>query len=382
VRIAFLSMLASTEVGATGVRTAIWALARALAERGHEVTVLTSGVPRVYSEGPVTVVQLGSLRSFRHWLDVLTPGYVLARLRYMWRAARYVRRRPPDLVEVPEGGFEQLLLLWRTPCKLVVRLHGNVSYTLMRTPFSRLLERIEGAVVRRADALYSPSLSYARMIANDYRIAVERIAIIPYGLDLQALYAVPPGPIGAADRFGLGDRAIVLFTGTLSHRKGLPVLLEVARSMEVREDVVFVLVGRADAEFGDVGLPSNVAVLGELPRSELCALYREARVFFMPSRFENLSLSIIEAMTFGLPVVAFDVGGNAELVTGGKNGYLIDPRSPKRIPELISQLVDDPERCEAFGAESRRRARGFSVDRIAAEVEALFSRVASAHLHE
>ena len=374
-KIAFLNMLASAELGATGLRTAVLELARGLRKRGHEVTVLTSGTPTTYLHRGVTFVQLGRLSPFASWFDLLNPRYVYSRLRYMVRAWRHVRQARPDLLEVSEAGFEQLLLNYRRPCPIVVRLHGNVSYTIKRTLGSRMLEKVEALLTRRADAIYSPSRGYAEMIARDYRIDPDRIRIIPYGIDASALHALSEGHESLRGRLGLGDRKIVLFAGTLTDRKGAPVLIEAASAMREREDVVFVLAGRLDAKDKDLEFPPNVIARGESDPVELCQLYREASVFLMPSHFDNLSMSIVEALVFGLPVLAFAVGGNSELVHDGENGFLVDPSDWSRIPLLLSTLLDDPEKLKRFGQESSRLAVGFDLHRRAAEVEAFLLEV-------
>lgn len=374
-KIAFLNMLASAELGATGVRTAILELARGLKKRGHEVTVLTSGTPTTYQHRGVTVVQLGRLSPFASWFDLLSPRYVYSRVRYMVRAWRYVRQAGLDLLEVSEAGCEQLLLNYRRPCPIVVRLHGNVSYTIKRTLGSRMLEKVEALLTRRADAIYSPSRGYADMIACDYRIAPDRIRIIPYGIDASALGALSEGHESLRGRLGLGDREIVLFAGTLTDRKGAPVLREVALAMQGRDNTVFVLAGRLGAKDEDLEFPPNVICTGEVERGDLCQLYREASVFLMPSRFDNLSMSIVEALVFGLPVVAFDVGGNSDLVHKGENGFLVDPSDWSRIPVLLSTLLDDPARLKRFGQESARLSVGFDLHRRAADVEAFFHEV-------
>lgn len=370
-KIGFLNMLASAELAPTGVRTAILELARGLQKRGHEVTVLTSGTPTTYLDQGVTVVQLGKLSPFASWSDLLNPWYVYSRLRYLVRARRFVRRAGLDLLEVSEAGAEQLLFQHRRPCPIVVRLHGNVSYTIARTLGSRLLESVEGLLARQADAISSPSRGYAKMIARDYRIDPERIRILPHGIDSAALLALSEGHESLRERLGLGDRKVVLFAGALSDRKGAQVLREVALAMRERDDVVFVLAGDGGKN-ERLEFPSNVVTTGQIERAELCQLYRQASVFLMPSRFDNFSMSIAEALVFGLPVVAFDVGGTSDLVHDGENGFLLDPSDGNRIPKLLSTLLDDPASLKRLGQESARLSVGFELHRTTAEIEAFF----------
>jgi len=87
------------------------------------------------------------------------------------------------------------------------------------------------------------------------------------------------------------------------------------------------------------GLDSKVVFPGRLEPSELKANLSTSDIFCMPSRSESFGIAAIEAMACGLPVVATRVGGLAENIINGFNGYLCDPESPKDLAEKIEQAV-------------------------------------------
>ncbi len=372
-RIAFVSLLSSEELAATGVRTAVRELATGLARRGHEIIIVTSGQPCVHRELGVTILQLGRVEPFARPTDLLRPGFVVRRFLYMARVSIWLRRMKPDLVEVPEAGIESVFLLPARPCPIVARLHGNVSHTMSRSLISRFFDKLEGAVTRCADAIYSPSSAYAELIARDYDLPRAKIAVIPYGIDIAALTDAPSSK-EHPDRWALGERHVILFSGTLTERKGAKVLFDTITALRHREDVTVVVAGRIEAGHGIIQLP-NAVVTGELTRSDLAILYRRASVFLLPSDFDNLSLSIIEAMSFGLPIVAFNVGGNSELVEDGVNGFLAEINQPQLIPSLVLRVIDNPNLAQKFGEASAKLARRFDISQVAAEVENFFSEV-------
>jgi glycosyltransferase involved in cell wall biosynthesis len=78
-----------------------------------------------------------------------------------------------------------------------------------------------------------------------------------------------------------------------------------------------------------------------------------AKIFVLPSRSEGFSNAIIEAMAASLPVVATDVGGNAEAVKDGVNGFIVPPEDSTALAEAISRLLDDPLRARQMGAEGK-----------------------------
>lgn len=374
-KIGFLNLLASDEQRSTGVRTAIREIASGLARRGHDVSIITSGKERTCREGNLRVVQVGPTRPFSSWPDIVRPGFVLPRLRYMHRASNWVRRLGLDLLEVSEAGLENLFLTRAKPCAVVTRLHGNISRTIRRTTLSRALEKAEAWLAHHSDAVYSPSSGYANMISEDYQLPRDRIRVIPHGLDLDKL--TRNGSEDHAEvrrRWGIGDRKIVLFTGSLTLRKGLPMLSELARYLQTRDDVALVVVG-APEPGRDYSFPDNVILTGELPRSQLGDFYREASVFVMPSRFDNLSMSILEAMAFGLPVVAFDVGGNRDLVHDGVNGFVVDLSNASMLPRLTRRLLDNTDLRDRMGERSEQLVQRFDLDAIVGEVEDFFAGV-------
>jgi glycosyltransferase involved in cell wall biosynthesis len=81
-------------------------------------------------------------------------------------------------------------------------------------------------------------------------------------------------------------------------------------------------------------------------------------VFVLPSHMEGMSNALLEAMAAGRPVVATDVGGNAEVVVDGVTGRLVPPREPGRLAAAMLELLNDPARASAMGAAGRARVEG------------------------
>lgn len=80
---------------------------------------------------------------------------------------------------------------------------------------------------------------------------------------------------------------------------------------------------------------------------------KDSDIFVLPSRSEGFSNAIIEAMASSLPVVATNVGGNAEAVTEGVNGFLVPPEDPAALAACISRLLSDPHQAKAMGMVGR-----------------------------
>lgn len=131
------------------------------------------------------------------------------------------------------------------------------------------------------------------------------------------------------------------------------------------------------------GLRDRVRLLGAIPQERMRELYSASDIFFLPSQWEGIALSVFEAMATGLAIVGADVGGQKELVTP-ECGVLL-PRSSEAeeaaaYAEHLAMLLRDPAEARARGENGRRRIElGFTPERMAERLEAIFSRAAELH---
>jgi len=103
--------------------------------------------------------------------------------------------------------------------------------------------------------------------------------------------------------------------------------------------------------------PKNVAILGQLERAELETLYRKARFMVLPSIcFEVCPVVVLEAMSYGLPVIASRIGGLAELVDDGITGLLFEPGNADDLAKKVNLLWDNPHLCQKMGIAGRNKA--------------------------
>ena len=91
-------------------------------------------------------------------------------------------------------------------------------------------------------------------------------------------------------------------------------------------------------------------------RADIADIMRQLDVFILPSQAEGISNTILEAMATGLPVIATDVGGNAELVVNGMTGQLIPARDPQALANCIIDYVQQPQKMREHGNNARQRA--------------------------
>jgi glycosyltransferase involved in cell wall biosynthesis len=150
----------------------------------------------------------------------------------------------------------------------------------------------------------------------------------------------------------------IVMTARVGHQKDHDLLLRAIAGMAVPVHLLLVGAGTDAPEFVRQvqsyvqGTQHRLECLG--PRHDIPEILANAGIFVLTSRYEGLPMSIIEAMSAGLPIVATDVGGVRELVTHGDNGFLVRPGSVDDVRDALTQLCSAELRSK-FGAASRKR---------------------------
>jgi glycosyltransferase involved in cell wall biosynthesis len=159
----------------------------------------------------------------------------------------------------------------------------------------------------------------------------------------------------------------ILYMAGLRETKGVMDIVHTASELKARNiNVIFDIVGPWQEEdtrrsFEDAVVEADVTdyivMHGRVTGTEKWVLYRDAALFFFPSYYEseNFPLVLIEAMAFGLPVVATRWRGIPEMVVEGKTGALCDIRSPAQFADALDAIISDPDGYEVMSAAAYAR---------------------------
>jgi glycosyltransferase involved in cell wall biosynthesis len=169
-----------------------------------------------------------------------------------------------------------------------------------------------------------------------------------------------------------------LFMGRLGQRKGVYDIIESVSRVKA-DNVQIHLYG--DGEIDEIkrrilaaGVSHKVMVHGWIEGSQKDSTFRQASVLLLPSYHEGLPISVLEALAYGLPVLATDVGGIAEAVEDGVNGYLIAPGACDMLANRIDQLAVSPDtRLEMGKSGYRMAAEKFDLPVIMRKLEGLYA---------
>jgi glycosyltransferase involved in cell wall biosynthesis len=387
---------------------------RRLGDRGIDVEVLAPS----YRGQPGGTVEGVRVHRFRYaparWEDLthdqtapdrirdrplylgLVPGYLASASR---AARRLVRRGDFDLVHV-HWPLPHVVPGWAARAAagipLVITFHG-VELTFARTAPVPFLVPFLRRAIRTADAVTANSTYTAGLIRRLHDRPVE---IVPFGSTVGAVPAEarrdPPsrgGADGSAGTPRASDGPVpeddgslrLLFVGRLVERKGVHYLLDALAALSDRPGIRLDVVGQGamgpalESRAAELGLEDRVRFHGFVDDDELARRYAEADAFVLPAVFdakgdvEGLGVVLIEAATFGLPLVASAAGGITDIVVDGETGLLVPPGDADALARALSALADDPARARALGRGAAEHvARTFSWDGIIDRLERVY----------
>jgi glycogen(starch) synthase len=270
---------------------------------------------------------------------------------------------------------------------LVLNPHGLEEFSqrdrakwLAYAPFRRGVRR----VARAAAAVIATDRALVAPIERALAVPPARIALIPNGVDLTELDALTRPALTAElrARYLLAEVPLILVSvARLERNKGLHDGL--AALALIRDELPagwrWLIVGRGSEEttlhaaIVAAGLAANVTLVGALPDDEVQSLLAAADLALIPSRYEGSSLTALEALARGLPVVATAVGGLPDKVLPGETGFLAPTADPDALAVTLRAALAARIAWPALGAGGRRLvAERFSWDALAEQYLMLY----------
>jgi rhamnosyl/mannosyltransferase len=350
-----------------GVERVIKTLARQLRDEVECTVLVNAPGPRTTVErlDGVTVVRAGTLG--RVAMTPISP-----------ELPRLLRQIRADLVHLhfpnPPGEASYLGLKRGTP--MVLSYHNDLVRPAWAVPVYRPLLKL---VLRRAARILVGD-ARTRDGARDLRPVLDRCAVVPYGIDREALALTERTAALAEWLRNQAGRPIVLFTGRLRYYKGLDVLLRASRGV----DTVVMLVGTGPEEASlrrlaaTLGMDGQVRFVGAVSEADLPAYYHAADLFVLPSvyRSESFGLAMLEAQACGVPTISTELGTATSVVNRhGESGLVVEAGSVEALATALRALLGDGCLRERMGARAREISGRYTAARMAAETRAIYEEV-------
>jgi D-inositol-3-phosphate glycosyltransferase len=252
-----------------------------------------------------------------------------------------------------------------------------------RKGMTEVTNRIDDRVLRRVDAIQVENRWMQAYAADLNKGRTVDLRYAPPGINTSLFHPL-------AER-GLSASPYVLCVGRFDDpRKRIELLLDAYSRLPapMRDDVRLVLAGSAappPSFWGQVdrlGLRDQVSFVDSPSTEKLVKLYQEARVFALASDEEGLGLVLLEAMACGIPVVSTRSGGPDDIITDGKDGYLLPLDDALGLSLRLRQLLQNDEKNAQMGVNARRTIEARYDERTAGETFLdMWDRLSAARLH-
>lgn len=353
----------------------------ALATEGFEFTVLTArhaqaaGRPRSELRDGVRILRLSILPSWLSGVALIGKFWRLAcQLSFALACARRVAtaRASIDVLHVHGQFLPPLIVLAR-----ILRIPLLFKETMLEPHSRRLGARMQRWGLARADKLVTLSQT---MTDQCPWLDSARVEVIPQGIDTSHFR-----PVSAQEKSGLRKNLkldpqafLIVFVGAVLHRKGADILVRAfVEAGRNHPRLGLVVIGQNDftvhhlqhlAEerqlfcdglrrtLKESGVAESAVWAGKLPPADVVAYLQASDMFCFPSRREGVPSAPLEAMACGLPVVVSSLDGtSAELLTDGREGFIVETQDPGDYAGRIVELARDEELARRMGRAGRRR---------------------------
>lgn len=386
------------ETGGTGMIAS--RLTRGLSERGLDVHVVTRqllprgaarefvGKVRVSRIEPAGRMKGAGWRAFPAMLEFIVRLALLLiseRNNYDIVVVSGMKTIPITAVPVCRLLGKQCVVRVESPFEMVEPISAeslDMMNGLLGRILSTVLKRMQRSVLRHAHCVVAISQDIADRLLRFDRPPV-RIARIANAVDLTKFK-----PVAAEEReslrrrLGFPDgRTIVLYVGRLSRAKGVMMLIEAWPELIARHpDAYLVMVGSGSDSWdnceGDIvayvqehALGPHIALVGH--SNSVHEYLQGADLFVTPSDYEGFSLTLVEALGTGIPVVTTAVGAAPEIIEEGVNGFLCPPKDKDALAAALDRALGQQSRWAGIGARARESAEAFDIPQVVEQYVAL-----------
>jgi len=284
----------------------------------------------------------------------------------------YLLFRTYDLVHGHYGFHSALFpaIVKRKP--LVVTFHGSDA---LKEPLrDKVYNGLQKFVISRSNSIIAVSDEIRNVLTRNLGADPSRISVISCGVDTSVF--APLDKMDARRKLGIAENAkVVLFTGSLSHSKGVDMIFECARRLP---DVLFTLVGdgllRTDIK--------NCKFPGPRPHEEMPIWMNASDIFVLPSRSEGTPVVILEALSCGIPVITSRIGGCADVIRDGQTGYLVRVNDVDMLERKVRDLLNDEVARNLMGKRGRKdMIEKFDNKKIAQRVKRVYEEAVNSRIY-
>jgi glycosyltransferase involved in cell wall biosynthesis len=371
-----------TRMDLGGAQQAVLYLSRHLNQETFEQIVITG-------EGGLLSSELSSLSCIKHYeIPDLTRRVgllgALADIRAIIKIRNILTREKPQITHThtPKAGILGRWAAWLAGIPRIVHTYHGLGFSDFHPFWKKWLFIWLERMTAKITTLFVVVSERNRVKAERYGIFSKgKCDLIRSGVDLQDFGRL------ASDKFqkrlaldlAPADRIVGIVAG-FKPPKALHYFVDVAKTVSDRiPGVKFLMVGdgelrpQLEAQIHELELESVVKMIGW--RRDIPELLQVFDIFLLTSLWEGLPRVLVEAMLVGIPVVATDVDGIAEVVKNGENGYLVSPGDTDKMAEKVINLLRDECLRIRMGCKARSMVKEFSAQKMLEDYTRLYQNI-------
>ncbi|RLI21194.1 glycosyltransferase family 1 protein [Candidatus Bathyarchaeota archaeon] len=330
-------------------------LAKALAKLGVDVDVVTLDFP-----GAPEYEEIDGVKVYRVRPEIGHPNFLTWVMLFNHflekKIAGTAERENYDLIHIhdwlvaPSGVAVKHFL--KKP--LIATIHSTENgRSGLHTPDSYTIDSWEWWTTYEASKVIVTSNSMKHEVCGHFHLPWEKVEMVPNGIEIEK-FNIPVDRVAVRGRYGVSpNEKLILYVGRLVPQKGVEYLIQAVPMIASRyPNAKFIIVGEGwlrdylESLAQSTGQRWRITFTGFVPDHEAIALMKSADALVIPSVYEPFGIVALEGMTAGVPVIASQVGGLAEIIEHDKTGVFIYPRNPESLAWGVDHVLSNPGHAE------------------------------------
>lgn len=253
--------------------------------------------------------------------------------------------------------------------KIIYHIHGAEFHLFYNKANSKLKKKIV-KFLTNSDLIICLSEEWKKYFKNTFKL--KRIEILNNVINKPEKHT--------KKQLNKTDFLYFLFLGTIGKRKGMWDILNVIinHKNEFKGKIKLFVGGNGEIEkmltiIEKEKLSEIVEFIGWVKDTKKIEMLKKCHVYILPSYNEGLPISILEAMSYSMPIISTNVGGIPQVVENNKNGFLIEPGNKEQIYSSIKFFIDNPEKVVEYGNNSSEMVKRFYMENVLNKLKHIYN---------
>jgi glycosyltransferase involved in cell wall biosynthesis len=329
-----------------GIATHVYELSKSLVKKGYRVSIIT------FKYDNITYEETDNIEVYRviyPKMKIFIINYLIYIFHSLYLFYQLDKKNNFDIVHahnvIPDG----ILLLFLHNKKKIITEHSSYFITSRNKFLNKLINKI---IFSNVDHIITPSKELKKIITSLYKHL--NVTYISNGVD--SSFFVPTSCNYISKKFNiLTTRRLVKKNGIEYLIKAIPIIIKKQKNV----DLIIIGDGPEKNRYLELvnkyKINQHVHFMGFIENKELLPYYQKADIYILPSLLEATSISGLEAMSCGIPVIGSNIGGIPHIIEDGKTGILVPPKDSKSLANNILYLLNNSYLRKKMGFYARKK---------------------------